>query len=78
MSAMKRYADDVQELTLRATGIAWNPYPKERSALFEELYSDCVKAADVYADPVAVSLLLMHEVAEAYAEAFNAQKEVSA
>ncbi|MEU9258968.1 hypothetical protein AB0D68_10825 [Streptomyces sp. NPDC048212] len=78
MSLTQRYQDDVQELTMRATAIAWHPCLLTRQALVTELFADCGTSAIVYADPAAVAALFVNHVSEAYAEAFNRQKEEAA
>lgn len=78
MSRTTEYQEDAQELTLRATAIAWHPCPLERVLRFSDLLDDCKTAAIVYADPAAVAALFANHVSEAYAEAFNRQKEVAA
>ncbi|MFJ3084354.1 hypothetical protein ACIPJG_32000 [Streptomyces halstedii] len=75
---MKQYAEDSQELTMRAAGIAWHPCEMARQVLLTELFADCGTSAIVYADPAAVAALFVHQVAETYAEAFNQQREPAA
>ena len=74
MSLMKRYAEDKEELGMRAAMIAWNPDPEERKALRIELWSDCAKAAEIYHSPVEVAMAFVHHVAECYSAAFMQQK----
>lgn len=75
---MKMFADDCEELSLRAAGIAWNPSPDEKFVLLTQLFKDCGTAAVVYKDPAAVAALLVSSAVKAYAEAFNTQMEATA
>lgn len=66
MSLMKRFAEDSEELTRRATEAAWAPTARLRKKALDQVYMDCGTAAKVYADPSRVTKMLIEKSAEAY------------
>lgn len=75
MSLMKQYAEDSQDLSLRAIEAAWLPDHIERAVSLSALFRDCGTAALVYHSPAEVAAMFVHTVAETYAAEFMAQQE---
>lgn len=48
---MKRFASDMETLSLRASYAAWEPTKELRTQAMATILEDCGKAAEVYADP---------------------------
>ena len=63
---MKRFADDMDELTYRAMRAAWESTASERMAALTQVFQDCGTAAKVYADPVRVTQLLVSAAVKAF------------
>jgi len=66
MSLMKRYADDIEDLKLRATYAAWEPTTHLRRKAISAVLQDCGTAAKIYADPVTVTQLFVSAVVQEF------------
>jgi hypothetical protein len=66
MSLMKRYAEDVETLTLRAAYAAWEPTSTLRMKALTEVFGDCRTAANIYANPAMVARLFVKAVTKAF------------
>jgi hypothetical protein len=66
MSLMKRYASDIETLSLRAGYAAWQPTSTLRMAALREVLEDCVTAAKVYANPRIVTQIFISVVTKEF------------
>lgn len=66
MSLMKRYQEDTEELTRRATEAAWESTGERRKAALDTVFQDCGTAARIYADPRRVTQYLVIAVGRAF------------
>lgn len=66
MSLMKRYAEDIEELTSRAAKAAWEETSDKRMAAITEVFEDCGTAAAIYAQPAEVVTAFVKAVTQAF------------
>lgn len=79
MSLMKRYADDVEDLSLRAAYAAWETTHGLRVLALEALMEDCRTASAMYADPETVQRMLIDAVTDVFLnERFKVASRITA
>lgn len=66
MSLIKRFTEDLETLTLRASYAAWEPTSQLRMRALTAVFEDCGMAAKVYADPTRVTQLLVNAVVQEF------------
>ena len=69
MSLMKRYAEDMADLTHRGTLAAWEPTAEARRAALDIVFQDCGTAARIYADPGHAAKTFVSAVVRAFMDA---------
>jgi hypothetical protein len=71
---MKRYADDVTDVTRRAREVAGVPSAVDRYRYLDALFGHAGDLAHDYADPAGVLQLLVTEAANSHHDALNARR----
>lgn len=69
MSLIKRYAEDMADLTYRGTLAAWEPTADKRRAALDVVFQDCGTAARIYADPGHAAKTFVSAVVRAFMDA---------